>query len=476
MTARAFVLLALLSAPIASAQSTAPGNESRLHSDFRREWEQLHPCEGVPTPCSTFAFGHLIDIGQTLFTGQPLHIAAGSLAPQNGFGLGLAFSEEKHFANEWRTTVETDGVITPNQSWRAGMYLKAFRLGGGKIIVVNGPGKKQKPFFHTAPQFNVYAQTTSLNTVYFYGLGPNSSPAGQAAFGFRETIAGVSAIIPVGVAGLSFYAEINGRVPQVRPSFGHSVPSIEQIYTEATAPGLTSQPAFVEPGVGLRLQPLIFKEHLRLHYNAEFESFTGPSSATYSFRRWTADLGHEFPLDTKVHLTAASDEAGPDSCNPDLSVRCPYPTHVSTAINHEGSIAFRLLMSGSAAGRSSAVPFYFDPTIGGSDINGQAVLPSYPDYRFRAPNVVLLRETIEHAIPKVPLGIYFSADQAKATITRSDIDFTNLRESYTVGLTVHAGGLPVVSLLFSFGGNEGHHTSFQVSDTLLGGSARPSLF
>jgi hypothetical protein len=133
-------------------------------------------------------------------------------------------------------------------------------------------------------------------------------------------------------------------------------------------------------------------------------------------------------------------------------------------------------MTGSAAYAHAAVPFYFDPTIGGSDINGQPLLPSYPDYRFRGPNLVLLRETIEHAIPKIPLGVYFAADQSKVTLTRSDIDFSNLRDSYTVGFTVQAGGLPVVYLLFSWGGNEGSHTTFRVSDTLLGGSARPSLF
>src|ERR1700679_3812628 len=120
MIGRALALFLLSAGPLAIAQqTTAPESESRLHSDFRREWEQLHPCAQAPKPCNPASFGNLIDVGQTLFTGQPLHIAAGSLAPQNGFGLGLAFSEEKHFANEWRTTIDTDAVATPNQSWRA---------------------------------------------------------------------------------------------------------------------------------------------------------------------------------------------------------------------------------------------------------------------------------------------------------------------------------------------------------------------
>lgn len=58
------------------------------------------------------------------------------------------------------------------------------------------------------------------------------------------------------------------------------------------------------------------------------------------------------------------------------------------------------------------MPFYFDPTSGESDINGNPILASYPDYRFRSPDLVLVRGTVEHSLPKLPLGVYFSADAA----------------------------------------------------------------
>jgi hypothetical protein len=475
MSLRTLLLLSMLvAAPCAGAQS---GNESRLHSDFRREGLELHPCkEQAVQPCNAFTIGNIFGVAQTLFTGQPLHIAVGSIAPQNGFAGGLAFVEHKDFSDEWRMTFNTDAVAAGNGSWRAGGYIKAYKLGGGQIVVVNGPGKTQSPFFHVAPLFNFYAETESLNRIYFYGLGPNTLPTGKAAFGLTQTIAGGSAVVPLGRGGISLSAELNGRIPQLRPDARETVPTIGSLYTEATAPGLTTQPSFLQPGVGFRMQPTVFAQHLRLNYLAEFQDFTALGNSAYSFRRWTADLNHEFPLDTKVHLTAASDQNGPDSCTPDPNDKCPSPTHVSTAINHEGSIAIRLFMTGSIADAHSNVPFYFDPTIGGSDLNGNAILPSYPDYRFRAPNLILLRGTVEHSLPKIPLGAYFSVDAAKSALTRSDIDFTNLRQSYTVGLTVHAGGLPVVYLLFSWGGNEGTHSTFSVSNVLLGASARPSLF
>ena len=74
------------------------------------------------------------------------------------------------------------------------------------------------------------------------------------------------------------------------------------------------------------------------------------------------------------------------------------------------------------------------------------------------------------------VGGFFSVDGGKIALRRDDISLDHLRHSFSVGLTVRAGGLPVFYLLFAWGGNEGHHTTATISPTLLGGSARPSLF
>jgi len=122
------------------------------------------------------------------------------------------------------------------------------------------------------------------------------------------------------------------------------------------------------------------------------------------------------------------------------------------------------------------VPFYFQPTLGGADINGSNSLSSYQDYRFRAPNILLFRENFEHSIGKLPLGVALLADQAKLGLTRGDIGNSPWLHSYAAGLTLRAGGFPQVYLLFAFGGKEGTHTIVNVNTSLLGGSARPSLF
>jgi hypothetical protein len=112
--------------------------------------------------------------------------------------------------------------------------------------------------------------------------------------------------------------------------------------------------------------------------------------------------------------------------------------------------------------------------LGGSDLNGSPSLPSFDDYRFRGPNLILLRESIEHSIWG-PFGVKLMADQGRVALARSDLGFSHLRHSYAGGLTLRAGAFPMVSLMFAWGGPEGHHNIFNMNTSLLGSSARPSL-
>jgi hypothetical protein len=123
---------------------------------------------------------------------------------------------------------------------------------------------------------------------------------------------------------------------------------------------------------------------------------------------------------------------------------------------------------------TSVVPFYLQQTLGGGDINGGNSLGSYQDYRFRAPNLLLMQAHAEYAIWG-PLGLKFQVDEGRVATTRSDLGFSHLRHSFAAGLTIRAGGFPMVSMMFAWGGPEGHHNIFNMNSSLLGGSARPLL-
>jgi len=126
----------------------------------------------------------------------------------------------------------------------------------------------------------------------------------------------------------------------------------------------------------------------------KFEQYHAVSSSQNSFLRWTVDLDHTLDLHSVTRSASAENgPTAPDECSADNT--CPP---LPTSINLNGSIGVRLLVSESITSATSAVPFYFQPTLGGQDIDSNLSLGSYRDYRFRAPNILLLQERFEHSI------------------------------------------------------------------------------
>jgi hypothetical protein len=482
---RIFLLVLLAAAATAKAQ-----DESKLGADFRGEGERFSHS------CGAFRLSGILGCAELLFTDHPLHIAVGSIAPENGFGAGVAFVTHYTPSENWRLSWNADAVGSNNGSWRAGIYMTAILTTPRKETTTRGrpdPNHKSTPPSFERPEFHLYAQTITLNKIDYFGLGPSTTLADRSFYGMRETIPGGNVWWPVfEPLHVSLYGELNGRLVDIRASTGQPSPSIQQLYTEASAPGLSTQPGFLQFGEGVRLRPTIAKLHLRLNYFVVFQQFVAPGNSQFTFERLTTDLSHEFPLYSSTRTLYPVAGNGPDDCGtitvpsppapastpPADATKpttqhtnpCPHVTH-----NREGSIGFRFFLSESFTPRGDVVPFYFQPTLGGADINGSPSLASYQDYRFRAPNVMLLREDFDHSIYG-PLGFAFIADQGKVGLSRGDLGSSPWVHSFSGGLTLRAGGFPQVFLLFSWGGNEGTHTIANVNTSLLGGSARPSLY
>jgi hypothetical protein len=453
-------------------------SESPMAADFRGEGERFKGS------CSGFSFDQMAACGELLFTDHPLHLAAGSLAPGNGFGEGAAMVGHWTTTN-WRNTWDVDAVASPNLSWRAGGYMTFVR---SKLPAVT-PGKgrprqggaSKLNASQEQPVFHLYAETDSLNTIAFFGLGPSTYDTGRSFFGMRQTVTGGNVVFPVMKHfNIAILGEANGRFIATRGEAGQSSPSIEQLYTPVTAPGLFTERGYAQFGEGIRIRPSFAGDHIQLDYLVNYQQYVAPSASTYSFRRFTTDVSHVFPLYHNHLPSVHQDFNGPDECSAsgaDSDLKCPPVIPPSGPTRDlEGSFQLRFLLNESIIPSGHVEPFYLQPTLGGSDINGNAMLPSFQDYRFRAPNAMLFRAAFEHSIYKWPVGVALMLDEGKVAQRRSDIDFSHLQHSYTAGLTLHAGGFPMVYLLFSWGGHEGTHTTASMNTSLLGGGARPSLF
>jgi hypothetical protein len=447
------LVVVLACAPLAAQ------NEGQLQSEFRREGEAFKK------NCTSFK--SLFGCGQLLFTGKPLHITAGSIAPQNGVGLGPAFVYEKNFTN-WRLSTNADAVVSTNQSWRAGLYLKAVptRRAPPVVITTRPPGG-QAPAPAPAPQLNFYLQAISLNRVDYYGLGEFTSKDALAVFKMRETIVGGSAVYPLfGASGLALYGESNGRFVDIEDSHAGDQLSIFERYFPPAVPGLLRQPGYFQAGEGVRFVRPLFNARLDLNYSTLYQQFVA-SDSTYSFQRLTLDFNHEIPLYRSARSVPAISQVGPDE-----SPRALEENRYTR--NRQGTIGLQVFLSESFTGRDGIVPFYFQPTLGGVDINGNRALPSYPDYRFRAPNLLLFRGSFEHSIWG-PLGAALMADWGRVALRRADLGFEHFRHSYAAGVTLRAGGFPQVWLLFAWGGGDTHAIAY-INPSLLGGSSRPPLY
>jgi hypothetical protein len=437
------IALAAIAAPVRA-------QETQFQADLR------HEAAAIADSCRAFEVAAVGGCVLELATDFPFHVALGSVAPQNGFGFGLAFVEHYTPNESWRLSWNADGVVTPSGAWRTGAYLKMIRTPSEPGIVVRTPGAAPATnpvVIHEYPVFNVYVQAISLDTLFFYGPGQSSTRAGKSIFGERHTILGGNAILPItapAVQGLrpSFVGAINGRFTELRENTSGSSPSISQLYDENSAPGLNSQPAVLQFEEGLRLKPSPLDGRLRMNYLVDYQQFLAGASSHSSFQRWTVDLKHEIPIYSRSgHSPQPTDTNGPDECFQAVGTnRCPP---LSTSTNRDGSIAIRFVTVLSATPGDNRVPFYYQPTLGGSDVNGQMLLAAYDDYRFRAPNLIALQETFEHSIWG-PLGIWFLADQGKVAARRGDLSFTDLGHSFAVGMTVRAGGLPLINLSFAW--------------------------
>jgi hypothetical protein len=450
---------------LALCSSAWAQNQGFLASNFSREGEEFRK------NCSSFK--SLFSCGQLLVTGTPLRITAGNIAPGNGMAFGPAFVFDKNYTS-WRMNFNADAVVSTNQSWRTGVYVKLARTPTKPpepIVLTRRPPRPiQASPPAPAPEINLYVQATSLNHLGYYGIGNSTSRNDLALFGMREEIIGANGIFPFGNSGLALFGELNGRFVALRNESTATVPSITQQAIQFPAlspPGLASQPGFLQAGEGIRFSR-DFASHFDLDYSAVLQEYFAPSDSTYSFRRLNLDFTHVIWLYGRRSRASTAQTYGPDGSPAALS-------NHNYVRDRNGSVTLDVLLSESYFGSGHAVPFYFQPTLGGSDINGEQLLPSYADYRFRAPNLLLFHGAFEHSIWG-PIGLQFLAHFGRVATTPSDLGFDHFHHSYAAGVTIRAGNFPVVSLLFAWGGSEGTHNIAYVNPSLLGGTGRPSLF
>lgn len=362
--------------------------------------------------------GNIIGCATDSFRNRPFHFTAQTVVPGGGVGGGGYYGTDIN--NNDQTRLELSGVMT----------IRQFSFAQAKFT-------KQRPHFGWGNfegdfAIEVFARNKQMPTLPFYGLGPNTNVNNSVRFTERDTRTGIIVSNPM-LSWLGLSGTFESLWPHVGGVNGTNVISIRNVYTEQTAPGLATQPNFLHYQIFPYIHHL-FADRFLLDYRFRYGYFQDTSTGHYSFRRLDLDFGHSlFP-------EREDDHRRPDSV---LTTR------------------FKISLSDKSA--SHAIPFYLQETIGGSDIDNEATLRAFKDYRFRGPNSFLVQEEFDRRIIG-PVGILLFYDAGKVALTHSDINFSNMHQGFGGGFAFFMAGKVVFRAYVGLGGGEGAHPFFGIAN------------
>lgn len=253
----------------------------------------------------------------------------------------------------------------------------------------------------------------------FYGLGAASLKSDRVSFLFdRRDVQGRAVVKPVD--GLRAGMRLGRVAPTVGAGQDSLFPSIEERFSDTTAPGLAQQPDFAYVDlfatVDRRDQP--GNPRSGGFYGFMWRRYSDLDFDRYSFRVIDADLQHFFPIFDKKRV-----------------------------------FALRGRMIATTAGAGQLVPFYFQPTLGGSDS-----LRSVRDYRFRDNAVLALNAEYRwEAFSGLDMALF--TDFGKVASRAEDLNLRGLERAYGIGFRFNT-----------------HRSVFLRLDVALAGLDTPRLF
>ena len=248
----------------------------------------------------------------------------------------------------------------------------------------------------------------------FYGLGLESPPAAVADYAIQTRDVSVRAVarpLPWFHVG----SAVGYFSPAIRRGRDERIRSIEQVFVDATAPGLAQRPTFLHGSVFAEIDgrdATGFPTRGGL-YRATYTVWNDRTLNQYDFRRVDLEGSHFFPVSSK------------------------------------NVIALRLILSYANNAPGSRVPFYLLPSAGGGD-----TLRAFREYRFRDENAGVFNVEARHRVhPLVHLAAF--VDAGKVGHDWQDINPLKPKMSYGLGIRAGTDDRLFLRLDAASGGDEG---------------------
>jgi hypothetical protein len=250
----------------------------------------------------------------------------------------------------------------------------------------------------------------------FFGPGYSSSRDARTSYDFSSrdlTVLGRVRPVP----WLSGGVGVGYMRPRVGPGTDDRYPSIEQLFTDAQAPGLDGQPNFLHTTLFTEIDTRDEPGHPKIGgvYRVSFGIWDDRTLQQYDHRRFDALARHYLPLSAdRKHVLSGR-------------VGLAY-------VNNE---------------TGERVPFYFLAYVGGVD-----TIRSYHEFRFKDENAIWLGAEYQWTVLDY-LSVAAFADAGEVRSDWEQIGLGGLRKGYGFGLRAHTRKQTLARLDFGAGGGEG---------------------
>jgi hypothetical protein len=364
-----------------------------------------------------------------------VRLVVGGVAPGGGLAGGVGYGHRSR-SGDWQRQFQASARVSVRGYWGLDSNLRLTKMQSSFTKCGDEWGPQ------SALKINVYGQVRDLRRLDYFGAGPESREEDRAVFHYREGVVGADVSKPSSSrCWLDVGGAVEGIFPDVRRISDPTVRSVERAYTEATAPGLAAQPAYLHLAAFARLHTPGQPESRKLEYLFIYHVYQDVSQHRYSFRRFDADLRHKLPFGDR--------DAGNNYRN-ELRVRG------------------RLSLSETRAGQR--VPFYMLETLGGSNVRGDDTLRGFRDYRFRDRHHALLQTEYLRSLYG-PVDFIAFYDTGKVAPSLDRFGEGRLRHTYGLGVVVVPRRLDNVLFRFyvALGSGEGSHTYVGAGSGMGGG-------
>jgi hypothetical protein len=419
-------------------------------------------------PEPAWRFHTLEECAIDLFTLDPVGPTMGNVGTGSGFGGGVHV-KYKHDAKHILTL---KALYSINSSYVvSGQYRIVFDP--IRPIEIGPKGRGQTDQTKGTLDFDI--ARFDLQRQDFYGLGPSSSLTGHAVYRQQETWAGVNGYVPLPF--LSSRAGIVGVLsglkylrPVTKGVTGEAFPSVNLFYGEAGAPASTVQPDFLELTAGLSIRtpdqkPIAWEKHeAQVMYAHYFEQ----GANQFSFDRLEAwgkvslDILRKAKTNGRWSQRDYNRPWWKDAmCMQDSTGGCSV-----------GTVTLGGRVTTSYSGSGSSVPFYLQPTLGGTDFEGVDTLRGLVDYRLRAPNRLLMQVDFDKPIAQIGLkkhplgqyGLYTFFDVGNVAAKPGQLIDNGLRTDIGVGFSIAVQNKIVFRVYMAFGAGEGSHPNAKMAN------------